>query len=51
MAIEKCEHKYYAVVEGKLVCSECGAGPEAQKTYDKAQKPSDNKSKWKKETK
>lgn len=43
MATDKCEHKYYEIVEGQLRCSECGAGPEAQKIQDKAKKPSSNK--------
>jgi hypothetical protein len=50
MAIEKCEHKYYHIVKGKLLCVMCGAGPAAQKTCDKATPPSANKSK-KKESK
>lgn len=48
MAIEKCEHKYYQIIEGELSCSVCGAGPKAQKIYDKAKKPSANKKKVKK---
>ena len=47
MGIEKCEHKYFQIVEGKLKCSVCGAGPEAQKVFDKEKKPSANKSKQK----
>lgn len=47
MAVEKCEHKYFQVVDGKLVCSECGAGPEAQRVYDKEKKPAENKGKKK----
>lgn len=47
MAVEKCEHRYYKIVEGKLVCSECGAGPEAQHIEDKEKKPSENKAKKK----
>lgn len=43
MAVEKCEHKYWKIVDGKLVCSECGAGPEAQKVEDKETKPQENK--------
>ena len=48
--IEKCEHKVFQIVDGRLKCSECGAGPEAQQVQDKAKPPSPNKSK-KKETK
>jgi len=41
MATENCEHKYFSIVDGKLECSVCGAGPEAQK----AAKQSENKAK------
>lgn len=51
MAIEKCEHKYFQIVDGQLQCAVCGAGPEAQKIEDKAKKPSANKTKTKRKSK
>ena len=51
MAIEKCEHNHFEIVDQRLRCSKCGAGPEAQQVHDKAKPPSANKSKEKKESK
>lgn len=49
MGITKCEHPYYRVENGRLSCVICGASKAMPKIEDKAQKPSANKSKRKKE--
>ncbi len=48
MATTKCDHPYYRVENGKLVCVVCSASKAMPKIEHKAQEPSANKSKRKK---
>lgn len=45
MNARKCEHKYNAVENGKLVCVVCGASKDIPKTVEKAQPKSEDKAK------
>ncbi len=43
MAIEKCEHPYFKLIDGELRCVKCNRKSDRYKVEDKAQAKGENK--------